>query len=81
MTANAKEISMTIENICGKRAMKKFEIRLLEEYPGLIDVYLGTRNGMNNSNENIIWWERDNLEFNMEIGFSRFFLISAIRSI
>lgn len=65
----------------GNRASVTFEMNLLKDEPDLLDSFLGTRNRLNNLQNNIISWERDNLEFSIEIAISRFLLVSALRSL
>lgn len=64
----------------GYRANLSFEKQLLKEEFGLINTFLGTRNKLNNSDKNIISWERDNLEHSFEIALSRFLLVAAFRN-
>lgn len=64
----------------GKRASFAFEQRLKEESLDSITVFLGTRNKLKNTNNNLTLWERDNLEHSFEIALSRFLLVSTIRS-
>lgn len=64
----------------GKRANSIFETKLLKEAPNSIDSFLGSRNRLKNLDTNIVSWERDNLEFPIEIALSRFFILSTLRN-
>jgi len=64
----------------GQKPSLAFEKRLLEEYPNTTETFLGTRNRLRNTPENILSWGRDNLEHPFEIALSRFLLVSTFRS-
>lgn len=64
----------------GLRANNEYEQKLLEEKPSLLDTFLGTRNKLNNFENNITQWERDNLEFTYEIAISRFLILAKFRN-
>ena len=64
----------------GQKSSLTFEKRLLKENTDSIETFLGTRNKLKNTRENIISWERDNLEHPFEIAMSRFLVVSALRS-
>ncbi len=65
----------------GYRSSNVYEQRLLKERPELIDTFLGTRNKLNNFEQNVLKWERDNLEYPFEVAISRFFVLAGVRSV
>lgn len=65
----------------GQRASDLYERKLLEEDSNFLNTFLGTKNKLNNFEENIINWERDNLEYPTEIAISRFLVLAGIRNI
>jgi len=64
----------------GQKPSIAFEQRLLKENPDVIEIFFGTRNKLKNIPENLITWERDNMEHPFTIALSRFLLVSIIRS-
>ncbi len=64
----------------GQRASAIYEKKILNKKSDLVDTFLGTRNRLHNFKNNNISWERDNLEFPIEIALSRFLIVSALRS-
>ena len=65
----------------GNRAPLNFEEKFLSDNPNSIDMFLGTKSKLKNTNRTISSWERDNLEFSNEIALSRFLIVPAIRAI